>query len=936
MKLLNQLLLAILGMVFLTGCKESTSILSLAGEWEFAIDSMDIGISKHWYTQSFPDKIKLPGTMDDAGYGIPNRLLPSISKPQILHLTRKHSYVGPAWYIREISVPSDWGGKKIELKLERVIWQTNVWIDGKEVNGEQESLISPHYFDLTEYLSPGKHRIAIRVDNRKKYDITAGDMAHAYTNETQIMWNGILGEISLRAKDAVFMKDIQIYPDIQTREIRVKGKLQNTGNKASGTLTVHVKEKNTGKSVTEIEQQMDLSAGETMLDFVCPMGEDVRLWSEFTPIMYELEIKMKTKESLAQEKIEFGMRQISRNGADLLVNGKKVFLRGTLECCIFPLTGYPPTTKEGWLKVFRSAKEWGLNHLRFHSWCPPKAAFEVADSLGFYLQVELPLWSLTVGENPEMNQFLYNEAKRILSEYGNHPSFCFLSLGNELQPDFEFLGGLLDSVKALDSRHLYTTTSFTFEKGHGDWPEPHDDFFITQWTKKGWVRGQGVFDVEMPNFNKDYSASVDSMPVPVITHEIGQYAVYPDLKEIEKYTGVLEPLNFKAVKQDLQKKGLYSKAEDFLEASGKLAVLLYKEEIERAMKTKQFSGFQLLDLHDFPGQGTALVGLLDAFWDSKGLIEASAFRQFCAPVVPLARFAKAVYSGDEMFSASIEVVNYSNAAIDNKQIMWQLADEAGTQISNGRLNVESISKGTVTQCGDIRAELKSVRKASKLYLTVSVEGTEWKNTWPVWVYPRIESLNVGDVLLTQDVEEALAALNQGRKVLFSPKMSYLKGLEGKFLPVFWSPVHFPRQAGTMGLLCNTQHAALRHFPTEMHSNWQWWNLVKRSKVLVVDSLPPVEPIVESIDNFTNNRKLVSVFETKCGKGKLIMSAMDILSEGSDKPEIQQMLYSLVTYMNSESFALRTMLGEEDIRSLILKNEGKVIETKATSIYRGLD
>ena len=242
----------------------------------------------------------------------------------------------------------------------------------------------------------------------------------------------------------------------------------------------------------------------------------------------------------------------------------------------------------------------------------------------------------------------------------------------------------------------------------------------------------------------------------------------------------------------------------------------------------------------------------------------------------------------------------------------------------------------MTQCGDIRAELKSVRKASKLYLTVSVEGTEWKNTWPVWVYPRIESLKVGDVLLTQDVEEALAALKQGRKVLFSPKMSYLKGLEGKFLPVFWSPVHFPRQAGTMGLLCNTQHAALRHFPTEMHSNWQWWNLVKRSKVLVVDSLPPVEPIVESIDNFTNNRKLVSVFETKCGKGKLIMSAMDILSEGSDKPEIQQMLYSLVTYMNSESFAPRTMLGEEDIRSLILKNEGKVIETKATSIYRGLD
>lgn len=293
-----------------------------------------------------------------------------------------------------------------------------------------------------------------------------------------------------------------------------------------------------------------------------------------------------------------------------------MFLRGTLECCIFPLTGYPPTTKEGWLKVFRSAKEWGLNHLRFHSWCPPKAAFEVADSLGFYLQVELPLWSLTVGENPEMNQFLYNEAKRILSEYGNHPSFCFLSLGNELQPDFEFLGGLLDSVKALDSRHLYTTTSFTFEKDMAIGLSRTMISLSLNGLKRLGARTRS-FDVEMPNFNKDYSASVDSMPVPVITHEIGQYAVYPDLKEIEKYTGVLEPLNFKGVKQELENKNLLEKADDYLSASGHLAAILYKEEIERAMKTPGISGFQLLDLHDFPGQGTALVGLLNAFGKAK-------------------------------------------------------------------------------------------------------------------------------------------------------------------------------------------------------------------------------------------------------------------------------------------------------------------------------
>lgn len=933
MKRLNQLLLALLGTIFLAGCRESTSVLSLAGEWEFAIDSTDIGIAKHWYSQSFPDKIKLPGTMDDAGYGTPNQLLPSVSKPQILHLTRKHSYIGPAWYIREISIPSDWKEKNIELKLERVIWQTNVWIDGKEVNGEQESLISPHCFDLTEYLSPGKHRIAIRVDNRKKYDITAGDMAHAYTNETQIMWNGILGDISLRAKDAVFMKDIQIYPDIQTREIHVKGKLQNTGNKASGTLTVHVKEKNTGKSVTEIEQQMDLSAGETMLDFVCPMGENVRLWSEFTPIMYELEIKMKTKESLAQEKIEFGMRQIGRNGADLLVNGKKVFLRGTLECCIFPLTGYPPTTKEGWSKVFRSAKEWGLNHLRFHSWCPPKAAFEVADSLGFYLQVELPLWSLNVGENPAMNQFLYDEAKRILSEYGNHPSFCFLSLGNELQPDFVFLGGLLDTVKALDSRHLYTTTSFTFERGHGNWPEPHDDFFITQWTKKGWVRGQGVFDVEMPNFNKDYSASVDSMPVPVITHEIGQYAVYPDLKEIAKYTGVLEPLNFKGIKQELENKNLLEKADDYLSASGRLAAILYKEEIERAMKTRGISGFQLLDLHDFPGQGTALVGLLNAFWESKGVANATDFRQFSAPVVPLARFPKAVYKNNELFTASIEVANYSSEEINNKNIKWTLTGQSGQSLKEGIFPLANIKIGGGNIIGEISCSLSEVTKAEQLKLTASIDGSNYKNTWNIWVYPATLTIEKEDIIVTDKLTETQKALAAGKTVLFNPPYQMCAGLQGKFVPVFWSPVHFPKQAGTMGLLLDPDHQAFTHFPTEGHTNWQWWSLTTQSRTLVIDSIyQHVTPLVECIDNFANNRRLTTLFETNCLNGKLIVCSMDLLNRQDIFPEKKQLLYSLISYMKSDAFVPVKSISFEDLCSLVTPNTKTDKKETPQSVY----
>lgn len=905
----------------ISGISSAQNLMDLSGSWAMALDSMDVGEKERWYQKPFSDYINLPGTTDLAGKGIPNQLVPKLEKPQLLRLTRKNSYVGAAWYSREIDVPKSMAGQPLELSLERVMWQSRLWVDGEEVSGAQESLIAPHRYLIQKGLSAGKHKITLRIDNRKRYDISAGNLAHAYTNDTQIMWNGVLGKMNLSVREDVSIRGVNVYPDVANKKVRVVIAVENSGAKPKkAKIALQVDEPERRQQYKKKEISVTLKEGVQKLEYDYSLGEDIKTWDEFTPYLYRLSVSCQSgRKKTVQKEVSFGIREMDNSQGILTVNGNRIFLRGTLECCIFPLTGTPPMTEDGWMKVFSSAKEWGLNHLRFHSWCPPEAAFSVADKLGFYLQVELPVWSYTMGKDEAMTRFLYGEFDRIVEAYGNHPSFCMMSVGNELQPDFKLLNDMVKYMKSQDNRRLYTTTSFTFEKGHGAKPEPEDDFFITQWTDKGWVRGQGIFDSEPPCFNKDYSSAMPDMNVPLVSHEIGQYAVYPNLKEIDKYTGVLDPLNFKAIKQDLQQKGLYAKAEDFLEASGKLAVLLYKEEIERAMKTRQFSGFQLLDLHDFPGQGTALVGLLDAFWDSKGLIDASAFRQFCAPVVPLARFAKATYSGEETFAASIEVANYSNAAISGKRISWQLTDERGTKVADGRLDAGNISKGTITQCGDIRAELTSIKKASKLSFTVAIEGTEWKNAWDIWVYPPIESLDAGDVLLTQNVEEALAALHQGRKVLLSPKTNTLKGLEGKFVPVFWSPVHFPRQAGTMGLLCNPRHAALQHFPTEMHSNWQWWKLVKQSKVLVVDSIPPIEPIVESIDNFTNNRRLVSIFETKCGKGKLIMSAMDILSGESNKPEMRQMLYSLLSYMNSGNFAPRTVLSEEDIRSLILPN-----------------
>lgn len=912
---MKRFLFICISLIMFSACRETSPVISLAGEWQFAMDSTDVGVTEKWFERTFSDKIQLPGTTDEAGYGIPNSLPPSIGKPQILHLTRKNSYVGVAWYSREIDIPANWKDRPVELKLERVIWHTSVWIDGNPVPGYNESLISPHYFDLTEHLTPGKHRLTIRVDNRKQYDISVNDMAHAYTNETQIMWNGIIGEISLTAKNSLSIDNVQVYPDVSNGKVRIKGTVFNRGEATEGTVTAKIINNKSGFAKIFTEEKVDLSNGKNTVNLTCTLDDSIEKWSEFNPVLYKVDLKVDAGSANATGSATFGMREFSKSQSDLLLNGKKVFLRGTLECCIFPLTGRPPMEPEGWKKVFLTAREWGLNHLRFHSWCPPEAAFQVADSLGFYLQVELPLWSVTLGQDKAAYQFLYDEADRILSEYGNHPSFCFMSLGNELQPDFNFLSELLAYVKDKDSRHLYTTTSFTFERGHGDWPEPNDDYFITQWTKKGWVRGQGVFDTESPSFDKDYAASVEGMPVPLITHEIGQYSVYPNLKEIKKYTGVLDPLNFKGVKQELKKKGLLDKADDYLKASGYLASLLYKEEIERAMKTAGCSGFQLLDLHDFPGQGTALVGLLDAFWDSKEVTDAATFRQASSPVTPLVRFPKAVYTNNETFTASIEIANFTDRELKDQSISWSMKDEFGKEIGKGTITSPVLSIGLNKLPETISSPLTNT-DVTRMTLSLSLDNTPYKNEWSIWVYPARLNPDKGDIVVTRNLAEAQQALATGKKVLYNPDYKKTAGLEGKFVPVFWSPVHFPKQAGSMGILCDASHPAFTHFPTGNYTDWQWWSLLKQSKTIVTDSLPAVTPLIEVVDNFVNNRRLSNLFEAKVGEGKLIVCSMDLLADWEKRPEARQLYYSLLEYMKSDAFNPSSLM-ETNVLSRLL-------------------
>lgn len=907
-------------------CKTDEYKLDLSGKWSVFLDRED---TRQPGNGEF-HPIDLPGTTDQAGLGEACTLEPSLGKPQILHLTRKYKYVGAAYYEKEFTVPSSWEGSRVLLHLERVMWESSIMVDGIPAGEPQTSLSTPQVYDLTDVIIPGKtQKLSIRIDNREIFKISRKGLAHAYTEQTQVKWNGILGDIFLEAVPQTCLENVRIFPNTAEKEVRVVARVQNSNEtETEASLAITVRGQKDKKESASLSSDVRIAPGSSEIEFRCSLEGEVREWSEQDPFLYEVSAILEANGQKSVRTEIFGFRELSHEGNIMKINGRPLFLRGTLECCIFPLTGTPPTERAGWEKVFRAASDYGLNHLRFHSWCPPEAAFEVADEMGFYLQVELPVWSFSIGEDKPTLNYLEAEALRISEEYGNHPSFCLWSMGNELKGDFEWLTALMKKLKEKDPRHLYTTTTFSFQEGHGLKPEPEDDFFVTQWTSDGWVRGQGVFNQEVPSFDKDYSAAMKEVSVPLVSHEIGQYSVYPNVDEVVKYTGSLLPLNILGVRKDLEEKGLLDKAGDYLQASGHLSAILYKEEIERALKTPGISGFQLLDLHDFPGQGTALVGLLDAFWDSKGIISPKEFRQFCSPVVPLLKFPKAVYTTSENFSASIEAANYSDQNLDGELLHWQICD--GKNILASGNNILSGTKiGHNANLGQLNIDLSGVNKACRLDIFIRI-GKEHCNSWKIWVYPEDTRVDFGDVRFTADYNEALELLGKGSKVLFNPDWKTMKGIEGKFVPVFWSPVHFPNQAGTMGILCNPAHPVFNSFPTESHSDWQWWDLNINSTTLVTDSLKGGEPLVEVVDNFLKNRRLASLLEGKVGPGTLVLATFDLHTDIDNRPVAKAMLRSILDYMNSPSFNPAELSGFAEMQDVF----GTAENTKqdASGIY----
>ena len=844
--------------------------IDLSGTWQFTLDRKGLVHPDYILTET----VQLPGTTDTnkkgdfIGYS-----------EETTHLSRPWSYKGRAWYKREVCIPSDWNGKPVYLYLERTK-PTEIYIDAKYA-GASNDISTPQVFELSKLLTPGKHQIAIMVDNGSGVPEQLYASSHAYTEDTQTNWNGIIGRIEL-----------------------ISGELEVASNNR------------------------------------LPMAEI--------------------------------FRDFHIEGQHFYANGHKIFLRGKHDACVWPLTGHVAMDIESWREYLGTCDAYGLNHIRFHSWCPPEAAFAAADEIGIILQPELPFWGDFNANDTVLMKFLHKEGENILRTYGHHPSFRMFALGNELWGSIDKMAEFIDDFRKIAPDKVYTFGSNYYLGYQG--VKPGMDYFTTcRVGGEGWgnygthTRGSfsfadaydgGMINHFHPNTVQNFEEGCalafpeggsKETAVPAISHETAQFQTYPDYNEIKKYTGTLYPYNMEVFRNRLEKAGMLDQAQDFHKASGLWALQLYKQDVEMDLRTKNMAGFQLLDLQDYPGQGSAYIGILDALMDSKGLCTEREWRQWCAPVVPLLIADKFCFSNNERLQAKIQIANYSGKSLQGKTLRWEVANLRG-EMANLRGEVAIPDGEGLIDAGAIDIALSKFDKPAQIQFSLTIEETDYygvpyHNTYDLWVYPAKDKLRKlqKKVVVAKELTETVARqLEKGKSVLLMPdSMSLCVG--GLFQTDYWNYRMFKTIAennkktvspGTLGLLMNPEHPIFRSFPTEMHTNWQWFPVIKNSHPFMLDNTgKDFRPVIQVIDNIERNHKLGLVFEFLIGKGRLLVCMAD-LEKASAYPEGRAFYQSILEYMSSEDFAPKTSITLNDFKKLMTTPvvEGKIGELNNISPY----
>lgn len=826
--------------------------------------------------------------------------------PIATRFTRKFTYEGAVYLSRRIAVRVP-EGKRVFLEAERARC-LELFVDGRRIPDFTEPSIStPHIFEITDCLT-GDNELTLVSDN--SYPGLPHDeivYSSAATDETQTNWNGVVGRLCLRTENSVFCQAVSVYPEGRTLTVKVE---ISAAEPYKGEISLH-SDALKSPAVRKVSVEKGIT---TVLFERLSAAEDVKLWDEYEGNLYEMTARLGGDE---EKTVTFGIRDFGDDGnGRLALNGRTIFLRSEANCAVFPETGYPPVTVEEWLDILEVYRSYGINCVRFHSHCPPEAAFAAADRMGMMMQPELSHWNPeNAFESEESFHYFRQELRQVVKYLANHPSFVMLSFGNELHSGelgHERMRQLLKEVREQDPTRLYAEGS-NVHYGNCE-PEADSGFYTTQSYFGEALRGTsascdaenprlpGYINNEYPNAGTNYGRSMEKIRAvyggPVFSFEVGQYEVLPDFDELKEFCGVTDPANLRLVQERAEKLGLSRSWKRYVEATGELARIAYREEIEAAMRTEALSGISLLGLQDFPGQGTALVGMVNSHLQPKPFPfgKPEAFRVFFRDRLPLVMLPKYTYETWEVLTADVVMANYGKGDV-TAPAEYELT---GTdEVISGLLPPVVCLQGRNTVAGTLRIPLETIKKPSRLDLTVRIG--DCANTYPVWVYPPVTPVCPASVYETKTFDQkAREVLLAGGRVYLTPpsaRENLPASIQTQFTTDFWSVGTFPAQEGGMGQLIDTDHPVFDDFPTEFHTNWQWWPMaVQRAMILP----KPFKAVVTEMDSYAYMRPMAQLLECRCGNGVLMISSMG-LQDLQQYPEARALLSSLYRYMESEAF-----------------------------------
>ena len=973
---------------------EERQTCDLAGIWRFEIDKEDRGFAEHWEKRRLTQTITLPGCLQAQGYGDAisedtpwvQSLYDALwyqrgeyvyaqengTKVPFLSQPPRH-YTGKAWYQKTIFVPEKSDGFVGRLTLDNTKWKTTLWIDG-ECKGSIVSLCAPHVYE-TGALSAGEHTVTLCIDNG--WQLSYRPDGHGVSDALGATWNGVAGAITLELFNRVWIERVKVNAQLPQAAIQVH--LKNETSHIQNCI-VHVQD--TVHTDISADAVCVLTQGSQICELTLNYPSDTPLWDEFDQGLHNLivtlssisnalqgemqssitQLPLQSKEMVSQfskvvlqtKEVTFGFRRAEVKDGHFVINGRNTYLRGTHFGGDYPLSGIPDCGSAYWDKIMETVKTWGMNFIRCHSYCPPEAAFEAANRAGVYLQIECDMWNV-FAPDAQMNNVLWEETKRILDAFGNHPSFLMLSPSNE--PGGDWLMPLTDWVskcRAYDSRHLYTIQS--------GWPYPMEPDKITgtdyvYFHRSGFgIQPGGTIRGPRGWNGGDYRESLKDISYPVICHELGQWCSYPDFDVIDKFTGYLQPGNFEIFRESARAHDVLGQNKEFVYNSGRQQVRMLKEDLEANLRTPYIYGFELLDLHDYLGQGTALVGILDPFWDSKGYVTPNEWRQFCDETVLLARIES--YCIDRAKNATIsipiEVSHFGRAPLQSVRIHWQLEQQPVTEYTygeHGKTLTQTIFQppvlcGTLKQrdyaleknqsAGCIYLNMEDIQPDCAYVLRVSIEanGKIVENTWPFWIFDSSKSNQVSTpdeskaetdtheaVFITSDRFHAETLLNEGKRVLFElpyEDTSY-DCPPVRFNPSFWNSQMGPTWARGMGMIIQNAHPAFASFPTTADGGWQWQSLIENARGLRVEKLgcDCITNLVQPIDEWNRNDKMSLLFECQVGTARLMMTSINL---EQDTPQAAALKKSILSYMKSDAFEPKGQLSWKQLSSLFEIND----------------